>query len=49
MQTINDTVHCCQTPVDVAVILEQLSNYNNLLKEQINVNMFVSNLCVTAN
>ena len=34
-QIINDTVHCYQTPYNVALIVEQLSNYNVLLREQI--------------
>ena len=48
-QTINNTVHCCQMPFDIAVILEQLSQYNNLLREKKNRNVFASNFHVTAN
>ena len=47
-QTINNTVHHCQTPFKIAVILEQLSNFNNSLREKINRNMFVLNSCATA-
>ena len=31
----NNTVHCCQTPYNIATIVEQLSNYNSLLREKI--------------
>ena len=32
---INNAVHYYQTPYDIALILEQVSNYNILLREQI--------------
>ena len=48
-QKINNVVHCYQTPLDVAVILEQVSNCNDLLREQMNRNMLVSKSCATAN
>ena len=35
-QTISNTVHYYQTPFNIALILEQVSNYNNLLREQTN-------------
>ena len=34
--TINNTVHYYQTPFNVALILDQVSNHNNLLIEQMN-------------
>ena len=34
-QTINNTVHCYQTPYNIALRVKQLSNYNMLLREQI--------------
>ena len=34
-QTINNTVCYYQTPYDIALILEQVSNYNILLREKI--------------
>ena len=34
-QIINKTVHYYQTAYDIALILEQVSNYNILLREQI--------------
>ena len=34
-QTINNTVHYYQTPYNIALIVEQLSNYNVLLRDQI--------------
>ena len=34
-QMINNTVHYYQTPCNIALIVEQLSNYNSLLREQI--------------
>ena len=33
-QTINSTVHCYQTPFNISMILEQVSNYNNLLRHE---------------
>ena len=36
-ETIDNTVFYHQTPFNVAVILEQLSNYNNVLREQANM------------
>ena len=35
--TINNTVCYCQMPFNIALILEQASNHNNLLREQINM------------
>ena len=32
-QTVNNTVCYCQTPHNIAVILEQVTNYNALLRE----------------
>ena len=32
-QIVNGTVHCYQSPFNVALIVEQLSNYNMLLRE----------------
>ena len=34
-QTINNVVCCYQTPFNIALILEQVSNYNNVLREQV--------------
>ena len=34
-ETINDTVLCHRTPFNVAVILDQLSSFNNMLREMI--------------
>ena len=48
-QTINNIVHHYQTPFDVALILEQVSNHNNLLREKMNRNMVVSKLSAIAN
>ena len=36
-QRINHIVCCCQTPFNIALILEQALNDNNLLREQMNV------------
>ena len=36
-QTINNTVHYYQKLFNIALILEQVSNYNNLLREQLNI------------
>ena len=33
-QTVNNAVCYYQTPINVALILEQESNYNNILREQ---------------
>ena len=33
-QTVDNTVHCYHTPYDIAVILEQVSNYNVLLRDK---------------
>ena len=33
-QTVNDVVYCYQTPFTVALIVEQVSNYKNALREQ---------------
>ena len=35
--TLKNTVCCCQTPFDIALILEQVSNYTVMLIEQIRV------------
>ena len=35
--TIHNTVFYHQMPFNVAVIIEQLSNYNGLLREQANI------------
>ena len=34
-QMVNKTVHCYQTPCNVAAIVEQLSSYNSMLREKI--------------
>ena len=34
-QMVNNTVYYCQTPYNVALIVEQLSSYNSMLREQI--------------
>ena len=34
-QIVNDTVHYFQMPYNIAVIVEQLSNYNMMVREQI--------------
>ena len=34
-QILNNTAHCYQTPYNIALILEQVSSYNMLLREQI--------------
>ena len=36
-QTINNAVYYYQTLFSIALILEQVSNYNNLLREQMNM------------
>ena len=36
-QIANDAAHCFQTPRNIVAILEQLSNYNMLLREQIEI------------
>ena len=36
-QTINNTVCYYQMPFSIALILEQVSNCNNLLREQVNM------------
>ena len=36
-QTTNKTVCYCQTPFNVAVILEQVSNYDNVLRDQVDM------------
>ena len=33
-EIVNNTVHCFQTPHNVALIVEQLSNYNMTLRKQ---------------
>ena len=34
-QIINDTAHYYQTPCNIALIVEQLSSYNSVLRQQI--------------
>ena len=34
-ETLSNTVCCCQTPFGIALILEQVSNHNVILKEQL--------------
>ena len=34
-QIVNGAVHCYQSPFNVSLIVEQLSNYNVLLRENI--------------
>ena len=36
-ETIRNAVFCCQTPFDVAMIIEQSSNHNDVLREQANM------------
>ena len=36
-QKINNTAHYYQTPFNITLILEQMSNHNNLLREQMNM------------
>ena len=36
-QAFNNSVHHCQTPYDVALILQQVSNCDVLLKEQMSM------------
>ena len=36
-KTFNNTVYCYQTPFDIALILEQTSNYNILLIEKMSM------------
>ena len=36
-QAVNNTVCCYQTPCDVTVILEQVSNYNVLMREKLSM------------
>ena len=36
-KTINNIVCYYQTPFNIAVIIEQMSNYNNVLREQENI------------
>ena len=36
-QMINDAVHYYQTPYNIALIVEQLSNYNSMLRGQIEI------------
>ena len=36
-QTINNTVFYYQAAFNIDVILEQVSNYNNVLREQVNM------------
>ena len=36
-QTVNKTVYYYQTPFNVALILEKVSNYNDVLIEQVNM------------
>ena len=34
-QMVNNTVHYYQTPYNISLIVEKLSNYNSILREQI--------------
>ena len=36
-QTVNNIVCYYQTPLNISLILEQVSNYNNMLREQVNM------------
>ena len=39
-QKINNAVCYCQRPFNVAVLIEQISNYNNALREQANMEKY---------